>query len=99
VRRNGSALGRKLIAAAKETIAWQRGEIQLETYTLPAPMDVKAIRAKMGMSQAQFAETFALNRRTLQDWECSKGAPLGPVRAYLKVIDKNPAAVIKALRA
>ena len=88
-----------LIASAKDILAYQRGEIEAEVYTLPRPMDVKAIRRKTGMSQTQFADTFALNRRTLQDWESKKGAPLGAVRAYLKVIDRNPAAVIEALRA
>ena len=94
----GTAFGRRLIRGAEQILAYQRGEIEAEVYTLPGPMDVKAIREKTGLSQAKFAETFAFNKRTLQDWESKKGAPLGPVRAYLKVIDQNPDVVIEALR-
>jgi putative transcriptional regulator len=50
------------------------------------------------MSQAKFARAFALNPRTLQEWEQGKAAPDGAVRACLTVIDRNPAAVVEALR-
>jgi len=44
------------------------------------------------------ANAFALNPRTLQEWEQRKGQPDGAVRAYLTAIDRNPAAVIQALQ-
>jgi putative transcriptional regulator len=91
-------LGRALIAGAEETLAHARGEIKLESYTLPGPVDVKAIRRRVGMSQAKFAAAFALNPRTLQQWEQRKAEPDRAVRAYLTVIDRNPAAVVEALR-
>ena len=50
------------------------------------------------MSQAKFAAAFALNPRTLQEWEQGKAAPDGAVRAYLTVIERNPDAVVEALR-
>ena len=61
-------------------------------------MDVKPIRRKAGMSQARFAASFALNPRTLQEWEQGKAQPDGAVRAYLTVIERNPVAVVDALR-
>ena len=79
-------------------MAHVRGEIKLKTYTLPGPMDVRAIRRKIGMSQARFAASFALNPRTLQEWEQGKAQPDGAVRAYLTVIERNPLAVVDALR-
>ena len=91
-------LGRRLIAGAKEALEHVSGEIQLECYTLPGPLNVKAIRQKSGMSQAKFAAAFALNPRTLQQWEQGKAEPDGAVRAYLTVIDRNPSAVVDALR-
>lgn len=95
----GTRLGRSLISTADLMLAHIRGEVELESYTLPGPIDVKAVRKRVGMSQAAFAEAFALNRRTLQDWEQGKAAPDGAVRAYLTVIERNPKAVIDALRA
>ena len=63
-----------------------------------ATIDVKAIREKSGMSQSEFASAFALNRRTLQEWEQGRVLPDDAVRAYLTVIDRNPKAVMEALR-
>jgi putative transcriptional regulator len=91
-------LGRALIAGTKEMLAHIRGEIELESYTLPGPIDVKAIRRRAGMSQAKFAAAYALNPRTLQQWEQHKSVPDDAVRAYLTVIDRNPDAVVAALR-
>lgn len=91
-------LGREIIKGANQMLAHVRGEIELPSYTLPGPVDVKAIRGKTGMSQAEFASAFALNRRTLQEWEQGRMMPDSTVRAYLTVIDKNPRAVMDALR-
>lgn len=97
-RRKDTRFGRKLIAAAEETLAHRRGELELESYTLPGPVDVKAVRLRSGLSQADFAATYALNRRTLQEWEQRKREPDSAVRAYLTVIDRDPEAVARALR-
>jgi putative transcriptional regulator len=94
----GTRLGRTPITSAREMLAHARDEIKMESYTLPGPLDVRAIRRKVGMSQAKFAAAFALNPRTLQEWEQGKAAPDGAVRAYLTVIERNPSAVVEALR-
>lgn len=52
-----------------------------------------------GLSQADFAALFGFNVRSLQDWEQSRRRPEIPIRAYLAVIDRDPQAVIRALRA
>ncbi|MGI8744927.1 MAG: helix-turn-helix domain-containing protein [Bryobacteraceae bacterium] len=95
VKRQGSTrVGRALIAGMTQVLAHVRGEIELPSYTL---VDVKAIREKMGMSQSEFARAFALNRRTVQQWEQGKAAPDVAVRAYLTVIERDPQAVVSAL--
>jgi putative transcriptional regulator len=96
--RKGTRLGRALVDGMTQVLSHVRGEIELKSYTLPGPIDVKAIRKKVGMSQSEFASAFALNRRTLQEWEQGKTAPDNAVRAYLTVIDRNPEAVVEALR-
>ncbi len=97
-RPDSTRLGRALIAGAEQILAHVRGEIELESYLLPGLVNVKAIREKTGLSQAQFARRFALSPRTLQQWEQGKQAPDSAVRAYLTVIDRNPTAVVEALR-
>jgi putative transcriptional regulator len=61
------------------------------------PTDVKAIRAKFGLSQDRFAKTFALNLATLRDWEQQRRIPHGAARTLLQIIDREPEAVRRAL--
>jgi putative transcriptional regulator len=64
----------------------------------PSPVNVNAIRTKLGLSQAEFAKRYGFNVRTLQDWESSGAQPPSPVRAYLTVIDRFPDTVARALK-
>lgn len=68
-----------------------------ERAILMEPINVKAIRAKLDMSQEQFARTFGLNVAALRDWEQQRRAPRGPARTLLQIIDREPAAVRRAL--
>ena len=65
-------LGREIIEGLKEAIAHVRGEITLPVYHYPPRVDVKAIRAKSGLSQAEFADRYGFSVRTLQDWELGR---------------------------
>jgi putative transcriptional regulator len=62
------------------------------------PVDVRAIRAKLGMSQEEFAQAFSLNVAALRDWEQQRRMPRGPARALLQIIDREPAAARRALQ-
>ena len=64
-------VSRGVIAGLKQAIAHARGEISLPAryYDVPGPVDVKAIRAKSGLSQPEFAGRYGFNVRTLQEWE------------------------------
>ena len=59
---------------------------------------VKVIRRALGMSQEEFATRFHIPIGTLRDWEQGRKDPDTAARAYLRVIGRNPAAVIEALR-
>jgi putative transcriptional regulator len=61
------------------------------------PFDVKAIRAHLGMSQAEFARRFNFSTGTLRHWERGDRVPRGPSRVLLGVIAKNPQAVLESL--
>lgn len=56
--------------------------------------DVRAIRRKTGLSQSQFATLIGVNLRTLQNWEQRRSRPTGPARALLRIVDKNPEAML-----
>ena len=92
-------LGLALEQSAKEILAHVMGDKRLPTRRIVPPdeVDVKRIRTKAGMSQAEFARAFCINPRTLQEWEQGRRKPDATTRAYLAVIAKNREAVLKAL--
>lgn len=100
-RRHEESLGERLLDSMRELRAHLRGEIQLSetVYHIPPETDVRALREKLGLSQSDFAALFGFNVRSLQDWEQGRRRPEIPIRAYLAVIERDPQAVIRALRA
>lgn len=62
----------------------------------PVP-NPKAIRKQLRMTQAQFARRFHLPLGTLRDWEQGVREPDSAAKSYLRVIAKNPQAVLDAL--
>jgi transcriptional regulator with XRE-family HTH domain len=58
---------------------------------------VKAIRNRLGMTQARFSDTFGFSLDAIKHWEGGRRTPEAPARTLLTVIDKNPAAVLTAL--
>lgn len=78
--------------AAPDVSDWPIGEAMVWT-----PADVKAIRAKLGMSQDAFAATFGFSVAALRDWEQRRRVPRGPARALLQIIDREPEAARRAL--
>jgi putative transcriptional regulator len=63
------------------------------------PLDVAAIRAKTGLSQARFARAFQISAHTLRNWEQRRRVPEGPARALLLAIEREPEALMRALHA
>jgi putative transcriptional regulator len=57
----------------------------------------KVIRRAFHLTQEEFAARFRIPLGTLRDWEQGKTEPDQAARAYLKVIARNPDAVIEAL--
>ncbi|MGH9453039.1 MAG: helix-turn-helix domain-containing protein [Terriglobia bacterium] len=94
-----SRMGKRLIAAMKEVARHAEGNVALPVryVDIPGEVDVKAIRSRLGMSQAEFSRRYAFSPRSVQEWEQGRRHPESAVRAYLTVIDRNPEAVEKAL--
>jgi putative transcriptional regulator len=100
-RRTEARLGDRLLDSMKELQAHLRGEIRLSetVYHIPPETNVRALRETLGLSQSDFAALFGFNVRSLQDCEQGRRRPEVPIRAYLAVIQRDPQAVIRALRA
>ena len=91
--------GKRIVESMKEAVAIAKGALPENTYNvhIPATVDVKAIRSRLGLSQASFSARFGLSLHTLRNWEQGKRTPDPSARAYLKVIEKAPDVVTQAL--
>lgn len=85
----------------EEALAFAEGTADRGTYGVHVPeqVDVKGIRAALGMSQQEFAGRFGFSVNTLRHWEQGTRTPEGAARAYLRVIEHAPDTVQKALKA
>jgi putative transcriptional regulator len=70
----------------------------LDVQFMPAMPDVAALRRRMKLSQTQFALRFGFSVSTVRNWEQGRVLADGPARILLAVIDREPQAVIRALR-
>jgi putative transcriptional regulator len=95
-----SSLGDKLLRSAQQARDWVQGKpVRVRVSYVPAPrVDVRRLRARMGLSQTQFAAKFGFSLDSIQNWEQGHRQPEGPARILLVVIAKNPKAVEDALR-
>ena len=50
------------------------------------------------MSQAQFARLLNVSVKTLQNWEQARREPTGPAKALLRIVEREPAAALRALQ-
>ncbi len=93
-----SRLGQRLIHSAQQARAFVRGEVTegFNVHTL-SPMDVKAIRKKLKMTQREFANGFGFGYDALRQWESGRRQPTGTARILLKVIEHSPDVVREAL--
>ncbi|MCB1468570.1 MAG: helix-turn-helix domain-containing protein, partial [Rhizobiaceae bacterium] len=61
-------------------------------------VDVAAIRARTGLSQAEFARSIGVAKGTLLNWEHGRRQPTGPAQVLLAMIAKRPSLVGEVLR-
>ena len=81
-----------------EAIALKNGHCPQAVIHQYSSLDVKSIRQKVGMTQQEFADAFGINVSTLRHWERGDRRPRGPALVLLNVVDRDPEAVLRALR-
>jgi len=73
--------------------------IAAEWRSAPESVDVKAIRERLGLTQAAFAARFGLELDSIRNWEQGRYTPDPIARTLLKVIELSPEAVDRAVAA
>jgi putative transcriptional regulator len=80
----------------KEAIAHQKGRGPARVHR-PEEIDVQALRARLKLTQEEFASRFGIQLGTLRHWERGDRKPRGTALVLLHVIDRAPRAVLRAL--
>jgi putative transcriptional regulator len=86
--------------AIEDGDAWTAEELAdaEPVYPTPSPDQVRALRARLGLTQVQFARRFGFTLDTVQQYEQGRRRPSGPASTLLRVIEADPEAVVRALR-
>jgi putative transcriptional regulator len=91
-------VGQSAIAGLREGLAHLRGE-SVPGLVVRKPVDVAAVRKATGLSQDKFAAEFGLAVAAVRAWEQNLRTPDLAAQTLLRVIETNPEAVKRALRA
>ena len=89
----------KLCESIRQAGEIKRGKRKASRIFKAEDPDAKAIRERLGLSQSRFAAIIGVSVRTLQNWEQGRREPEGPAKALLRVVDREPEAVLQALHA
>lgn len=84
----------------EEAKAFSKGQgADARVYEIAVPdIDVAEVRAKTGLSQAEFARSIGVAKGTLLNWEHGRRSPTGPAQVLLALISKQPSVVQDILK-
>jgi len=98
--KNPAAGGSEFLEAMQQAADIMLGKMQpARAWHPPAAVDVRAIRAKTGLSQAQFARRFGFTPSAVREWEQGRRQPEAAARVLLLVIASRPEVVDEVLAA
>jgi putative transcriptional regulator len=89
----------KIMQGMREAEAYLDGTADKRRYRvhIPAEVNVRKIRRRLGLSQEAFAESYGFALSAVRDWEQGRRRPERSARILLKVVEKEPEAVTRAL--
>jgi len=90
-----------IMAGLKDAIEIAEGRADPATYRVHVPdaIDVRAVRKGLGLTQPEFAMQFGFSVGAVRDWEQNRTKPEPSTRVLLRIIEKEPQAVMRALEA
>ena len=89
----------KIKAGLDAADAYLDGTANKRTYKVHVPdtIDVKKIRSRLGLSQQAFAATYGFALSAVRDWEQGRRRTERSARILLKIVQREPEAVTRAL--
>ena len=96
-----SKLGDELVRSMSQALAHAQGKRTRSRVRKVAihPEEIQKARKALGLSQDQFADAFGVSASTLRKWEQGRRVPTGAAETLVKIIEREPKAVVRALRA
>lgn len=96
----GEAVAIELVVPKGRDILAELSKLGVGVQVVERPrVDVRTIRQRLDLTQAEFAIRFGLELDTVQNWEQGRYSPDPAATVLLKVIEQNPGAVDAALAA
>ena len=83
-----------ILAGLEDVRAFARGDAARVVVHSP----VKALRARLGLSQNEFAGAYGIPASCIKDWEQGRTSPDKTARAYLEAIERLPDEIAAARR-
>ncbi|MCP5534663.1 MAG: helix-turn-helix domain-containing protein [Akkermansiaceae bacterium] len=90
---------KKLVESVNQMGAIMRGDPIPHRRTTLSKINVRGLRDQLNLTQSEFANMIGVSVRTLQNWEQGRREPEGPAKALLRVVEREPKAVLNALHA
>ena len=89
----------KIMQGIGEARAYLEGTADKRRYRVHVPerVNVKRIRRRLGLSQEAFAQTYGFALSAVRDWEQGRRKPERSARILLRIVEKEPEAVTRAL--
>jgi putative transcriptional regulator len=89
----------ELLDNARLAAAWLKGKDTAARVTFVGEPDPREIRAKLGMTQEEFAAALCISVKTLRNWEQGRRDPSGPAMRLLQIAEKHPEILLEAVPA
>ena len=87
-----------MLQGIREAGAYLRGDKSVVTrIDRIDPDSVAVVRAKLKLSQSEFARMLGISVGTLQNWEQGRRQPTGAARVLLRVAARHPEVVLEAV--
>jgi putative transcriptional regulator len=88
----------ELVESLEEAAAHSRGDLDFpaERIHFVGEPDPREIRARLGLTQDQFADALGISVKTLRNWEQGRRDPSGPAMRLLRIAEKHPEILLEA---
>jgi putative transcriptional regulator len=93
-----SKAGKQILKSVRKARAFARGETSKGFVAhVPDTVNVRAIRNKLLLTRAEFANRFGFSPTAVKEWEIGRRTPDRSARVLLKIVEQEPEAVTRAL--